>query len=246
MYKVFFSAFLSLLISPSLQAMETVSFPSEDGLVITADYYPAGKAPLIVLFHQAGWSRGEYREIAPKLNALGYACLAVDLRSGGKVNGVVNRTHERAVKMGLPTTYTDALADMRAALQYATGHLRHSRVIIWGSSYSSALVFVVAANHPKKVRALLSFSPGEYFTRLGKSARYIRDHAARVTAPVFITSAKKEKKNWLPIFNALPVNEKVQFIPQTDGQHGSRALWEKFPEHNAYWQAVQRFLNSLK
>ena len=24
-------------------------------------------APLVILFHQAGWSRGEYEEIAPKL-----------------------------------------------------------------------------------------------------------------------------------------------------------------------------------
>ena len=36
----------------------------------------------IVMFHQAGWSRGEYREIAPKLVAKGYRVLAVDQRAG--------------------------------------------------------------------------------------------------------------------------------------------------------------------
>ena len=54
---------------------------------------PAGlpaNAPVLVLFHQAGWSRGEYREIAPKLNELGYICLAIDQRSGKGVNGVAN------------------------------------------------------------------------------------------------------------------------------------------------------------
>ena len=53
-------------------------------------------APLIVLCHQAGGSRGEYREIAPRLNKLGYQCLAIDQRAGGQVKGVVNETYRAA------------------------------------------------------------------------------------------------------------------------------------------------------
>ena len=76
-----------LFLSPTSVASssETVTFPSEDGLLITADIhapYGNGEAPIIVLFHQAGWSRGEYAEIAPWLNTLGYNCMAVDQRSG--------------------------------------------------------------------------------------------------------------------------------------------------------------------
>ena len=69
---------------------DTIRFPSEDGLMVTADLYIEKNekdAPFIILYHQAGWSRGEYAQIAPRLNALGFNCLAVDLRSGGKVNG---------------------------------------------------------------------------------------------------------------------------------------------------------------
>ena len=48
---------------------ETIEFPSEDQLNLTADVYWADKEnkniPFICLFHQAGWSRGEYQEIAP-------------------------------------------------------------------------------------------------------------------------------------------------------------------------------------
>jgi len=50
-----------------------IEIDSLDGLKITADLYmkSSDKAqPFIVLCHQAGWSRGEYREIAPKLNAI--------------------------------------------------------------------------------------------------------------------------------------------------------------------------------
>ncbi|HID38382.1 MAG TPA: hypothetical protein EYP36_02570, partial [Calditrichaeota bacterium] len=97
---------------------KTITFPSLDSLEITADLYlPHGKtAPFIILYHRAHWSRGEYREIAPKLTEMGFNCLAVDQRSGSEVNGVKNETAARAVKLGKPTTYVDALQDMQAAL----------------------------------------------------------------------------------------------------------------------------------
>lgn len=71
---------------------QTVTFETEDGLVVTADVYVSQpeSAPFILLFHQAGFSRGEYRPIAPKLNELGFNCMAVDQRSGNMANGVVN------------------------------------------------------------------------------------------------------------------------------------------------------------
>ncbi len=226
---------------------QTIEFPSKDGLMITADYYPGpiSQAPMIILYHQAGWSRGEYREIAPKLNKMGYACLAIDQRSGGEINDVLNETHARAEEAGKDTGYLDAIQDMQSALDYSRDSLKATRVIIWGSSYSSALVFVIAARNPGKINAVLAFSPGEYFTRFGKSDHFIRDHAAKIKVPVFITSARSEKENWESIYKALPDARKMSFRPQTSGQHGSRALWEKFPEHRQYWTAVKTFLDKI-
>lgn len=243
MQKVFVLLFVTVL-GLSAADFKTIEFPSKDSLQITADFYPApiAGAPLIILFHQAGWSRGEYREIAPKLNKMGYACLAIDQRSGDEVNGVVNETHARAEEAGKDTGYLDAIQDMQAALNYARDSLNASRIIIWGSSYSSALVFVIAARNPGKINALLAFSPGEYFARFGKSNHFISDHAAEIKIPVFITSAKSEKENWEPIYKAVQDARKMSFRPQTSGQHGSRALWEKFPEHKEYWTAVKAFL----
>ena len=48
---------------------EAITFKSADNLLITADRYTphtSNTTPLIVLFHQAGSSRGEYNEIAPR------------------------------------------------------------------------------------------------------------------------------------------------------------------------------------
>ncbi len=230
--------------SPGMAA-ETITFPSLDGLEITADLYAphVDKAtPLIVLFHQAGWSRGEYKEIAPWLNTLGFNCLAVDQRSGHEVNNVVNATAARAKVAGKGTTYLDAQQDLVAALKYAHAHLATGKVIAWGSSYSAALVLVVTGEHPRLADGVLAFSPGEYFTKLGKSPDWVARTAARIKTPVFITSARSERDNWKPIYAAV-ITPKSSFVPNTKGNHGSRALWSKFEDSGVYRQAVALFLD---
>lgn len=240
---------LSLFCSLTLPALaakpKTITFPSEDGLEITADLYlhhKSRKAPLIVLCHQAGWSRGEYVEIAPKLNSLGFNCLAIDQRSGGTVNNVQNQTAKRAAAESKPTTYLDARPDIVAALKYARKNLTRGPLIAWGSSYSSALVLEIVGRNPKLADGVLSFAPGEYFTRFGKSGNWIAEGASQLKCPVFITSARNEAGQWSKIYDGIGSEKKTKFVPKSDGQHGSRALWERFPDSKEYWSAVILFL----
>ena len=229
--------------SAAERTFREVDFPTAGGIQAHADIYsPKKKAStLIVLFHQAGWSRGEYREIAPKLAELGYQVMAVDQRSGKAVNGVRNETHRRAIKKKASTDYLDAYADLQAALKYATEKLKPQRIIVWGSSYSAALVFRLAAEHPAEVTALLAFSPGEYFHK-GHGAQYVQTFAKRMKAPVFVTSSKAERDKAKLIFDAVPAEKKILFTPASLGQHGSRALWEKWADSDVYWAAVNAFL----
>jgi len=224
--------------------VETISFASKDGLEITADHYrsAAKGAPLIVLFHQAGWSRGEYGEIAPRLVALGYDCLAVDLRSGGVINDVVNQTNKRAKAAGKGTTYVDAEQDVVAALQFARKELKGKRVLAWGSSYSAALVLRTVAKHPELADACAAFAPGEYFQGDGKPADWIENSVGTLRCPAFVTSAGSERGNWAAMFAAIPDGKKQSFLPKTKGQHGSRALWRRFDDSGAYWDETEGFL----
>ncbi|WP_196891723.1 alpha/beta hydrolase [Aureivirga marina] len=223
---------------------QTIKFPSKDGIEIKGNLYMTNNKdnPFILLFHQAGYSRGEYLEIAPKLNALGYNCLAIDQRSGKEVNNVINETHLAAEKAGKPTKYPDALQDAQAAIDYVEKEFSPKELIIWGSSYSASLTFILGAEN-KNVDAILAFSPGEYFTYDGKT---ISDYASKVTVPVFITSAKNEEKSWKKIYEVIPSKDKVAFLPKGEGVHGSKALWEKQPDHQEYWDAVKNFLKSIK
>ncbi len=227
------------------KSFETITFPSADGLEITADVYAPHEdksTPFIVLCHQAGWSRGEYREIAPKLNELGFNCMAIDQRSGGGVNDVENLTVAKAKEADLETTFLDAQQDIVAALEYAHRELAEDKVILWGSSYSAALALVVAGEHNDLVDGVLSFAPGEYFARFGKSGDWVKTHAAQIADPAFITSARNEFQGWESIFEAIEGDAKQKFVPETKGNHGSRALWEKFDDHEAYWESVTAFL----
>ncbi len=221
---------------------ETLSITSTDDIELKAEFYNSDcdEKPLILLFHQAGYSRGEYREIGPKLNELGFCALAIDQRSGSKVNGIKNDAVEQAKKKGLKTDYVSAFADLEATLDYVLEkQLAPNGVILLGSSYSSSLIFVLASEHPEHVKGLAAFSPGEYFKYDG---RQISDFAKKVKCPVFITSAGNEKKNWEDIYDN--VNSKKQFyLPETKGYHGAKALWSTNEGNEKYWEALKVFLS---
>ncbi len=218
-----------------------VSFPSADGIIISADtYFQNDSFPWILLCHQAGYSRGEYRETAAKFKKLGFNCLAIDQRSGNEVNGVKNETAARAKAQGKPTEYLDAEQDIIAAVNYIF-ETSKKPIIILGSSYSAGLVLKIAVDNPK-IKAILSFSPGEYYgdkLNLSKSI-------STLDKPVFITSAKTETKAANEIFVSIHSDKKTIFIPMSPGVHASSCLWESTDDYREYWKAVSIFLMRLK
>jgi dienelactone hydrolase len=228
--------------APTPTDAREIHFPAGDGVTITADVYAPNppSAPFIVLFHQAGYSRGEYRTIAPRLNKLGFNAMAVDARSGEHVHGVGNETAASACELGKPTKYVDAIPDLEAAVVQART-MAQGKLIIWGSSYSSSLVLVLG--NELKADAVLSFSPGEYFEDQGKPKTWVADHAKSLAMPVFITSAKAEAGEVAPI--AAGIANVTTFVPQTAGHHGSSTLLPEQSDSEAYWTAVAAFLKQF-
>lgn len=221
---------------------ELINFESEDGLSITADLYThENKAdlPFIILFHQAGFSRGEYNETADKFLEMGFNCMAVDQRSGDQVNGVINETNKLAKEKGMPTEYMHAMPDIEAAIEFVKDSLEPESLYILGSSYSSVLSIIYAAQNPDAVDGVLAFSPGEYFAY---DDRTVADYAAELMTPIFITSAKSEYSNWKEIYGGIPDGDKLKFIPEVESIHGSRALWESTEGSKECWKAVKKFL----
>lgn len=156
-----FVAVLACAASVAPQSPRALHLTTSDGVRLTAyDFSVPAEAPrpYVLLFHQAGASAlGEYTPIVPRLVEAGYDVLAVDLRSGGGLFGGVNRTVE--ARGASEEDYCRALPDLNAALTWAREARTGSKPVLWGSSYSAALVIQLAATRPGEVQGVLSFSP---------------------------------------------------------------------------------------
>lgn len=217
---------------------KTRQFPSKDGLVITADEYavqnPKG---YLLLCHRSHFNRGEYREIAPRLNALGYSCLAIDQRSGMKVLGTTNETYLLAKQQGLQTGYLAAKPDIEAAVAYCYQQHNNQPIILVGSSYSASLAICIASEDSQKIAAVVAFSPGEYLKGVEVSKA-----AQKLAVPTLVLSAKAEAEDVTALLKDTNDTLVTQYKPHADGAHGARALWAKTPGNEEYWTALLDFL----
>lgn len=230
-----------IFLSVCIQAQTKISFPSKDGLDITADFYEGEKDnPYILLFHQAGSSRGEYKEIGKKLVQLGFNCLAVDLRSGKESNYVVNETAKLASEKGLAQEYIDTKQDIEAAIEYAF-EKNKKQVVLFGSSYSASLSLVLALKN-EKVQGVVAFSPGEFF----KPSLDINQEIKGFDKPVFIASSQREYPYVFEYDAPITSKSKTFFKPQNgQGEHGAKSLWKTCETNKEYWLALMLFLKQF-
>jgi pimeloyl-ACP methyl ester carboxylesterase len=222
---------------------EKIQFPSKDSLAITANlYHVADTAPVIVLCHQAGFNKFEYTGIAKKLKQAGYNCLAIDQRSGGGIVEELNETNIEAKKRNKGVDFLDAEQDIDAAVNFMSAKYKKP-VILWGSSYSSVLVLYVAIDNAN-VKAVIAFSPGDYFQ---KEKGSLKTKLSNFSKPMLLTSSKEESKELSEMISGLQLNEnQLQFIPDSTGYHGSRALWASSQNNEEYWNVITKFLEKVK
>lgn len=210
-----------------------------DGVEVAANLVrvPGRRRGTILLFHMAGSNYGEYSTIAPELHRRGFDTMATDQRSGGEGFG---RRNETAARLGHDPGFRAALPDLEAAVAWARDH-DTGPLLVWGSSYSAALVFFLAAAAQPPFAGLLAFSPGEYFAG-------VRQAAQRVACPVFVSSSADagEIEAAAGLLAVTQARLKRQFRPGA-GAHGSSLLRpDRNPRGAAQaWAAVDAFLNEV-
>ncbi|MBK5285892.1 MAG: dienelactone hydrolase family protein [Bacteroidia bacterium] len=224
-----------------IYAQQTITFSSFDGITITADLYEIDStSPVILLCHQARYSRGEYIETAKRLNKFGFNCLAIDQRSGKECNAVTNETAKVAASKNKPGNYIDAKPDIVAAIDFLYNKYNR-RIILIGSSYSASLALILSKEN-EKVCATAVFSPGEYFGDAISVGKII----AGLDKPVYVTSSLNESTAVTELMKDVVSKLKVQFIPTSQGNHGSRALWASNSNNQEYWITLMAFLSKVK
>jgi pimeloyl-ACP methyl ester carboxylesterase len=199
-----------------------VSFLASDSLKVTADLYLNDyNLPFILLFHRNGYSRGEYNGIADKLLNLDYNCLAVDLRSRGKL--------------------IDSRKDMKAAIDYA-GSINNKPVILFGSSFSSSLCMLEGMNN-ERVSAVVAFSPGEYF----EPEISVKKEIKNFNKPLFVSSSGNEYPYIMAMLEDIP--DSILTIYKYRGgnyTHGAKVLWESNNESRECWLELLMFFRKIK
>jgi len=223
-------------------AQQTITFESSDNLIVTADLYEQTKEqPYLLLFHQSGSSRGEYKEIIPKIKKLGFNCLVVDLRFGKEMNFVQNETSIAAKTAGVKISMIDAEKDIIAAIEYASKK-SNKPLVIMGSSYSASLCLKVAKDNPK-IKAVVAFSPGEFFL----PDLNIKNTIKGLQKPIFAASSQREFSFLKELFSDIGTEYKTLYQPtKGKGEHGAKALWANSDGSKEYWLNLMMFLNKHK
>ena len=203
---------------PALAIAQSVTLQAAGHVDVHGTLTPAkahaGKA-IALLFHQAHGNRHEYDAVVSSLTALGYDTLAIDQRSGGDLFGGTNQTVTGQGKSG---DYIDALPDLQAALGWARTQ-SYRTIVAVGSSYSSALVIVLAAKHPAGLSAIASFSPGEYFD----DKNLIKNAAAKVGVPFYITTDPQEASSVAEVLSKAH-GANIEHYKPAAGVHGASTL----------------------
>ncbi len=214
-------------------AADTVTTTTSDDVTIYGETWFGDldeSTPLVLLFHQGnGNARGEYPEIAAWLNESGFRAIAWDLRSGGDLFESTNRTVE-GLDPDVSTEYCDGYPDLEAALDYVVDRNLAETIVVWGSSYTGALVFQLAAGRPNDVSAVIAFSPASGGPMLNcRAAIWLAD----VLVPVSVYTPDREME--LP--HVLSQAEQLTFsgarvFTVDNGVHGSSMLVDERTQHD--------------
>jgi hypothetical protein len=235
-------AILTIACVLNSNAQQKVTFPADDGLKITADLYLKDyQLPFILLFHQGESSRGEYNEIAARLLKLEYNCLAVDLRSGEKMNYIENETASRAKENNFSHTYLDAQKDIKAAIMFVQKYNKKP-VILFGSSYSASLSLIIAQKNDN-VKAVIAFSPGEFF----RPEVIVKDAITGLSKPVFVSTSDIEYNYIEEMLSGVPeTNKHIYRPPEGKGVHGAKALWNVNESSDECWLELMLFFKRIR
>jgi hypothetical protein len=172
---------------------------------------------------------------------LEYNCLAVDLRSGEKMNYITNETALRAKENNFPHTYLDAQQDIKAAMKFVQKYNKKP-VILFGSSYSASLSLIIAQKSDN-VKAVIAFSPGEFF----RPEIIVKNAITGLSKPVFVSTSDIEYEYINEMLSEVPEgNKHIYRPPKGKGVHGAKTLWSANESSDECWLELMLFFKRIR
>ncbi|MES2679629.1 MAG: hypothetical protein V4635_07075 [Bacteroidota bacterium] len=215
-------------------------FFSRDSVKICYDeYFSSKKAPVILLCHRQGYSRGEYPEIAKKIKGLGYNCIAFDHRNGDTCNGVANETMRDAKSSKKLTTWARAETDIEDATIFFNNKYQ-KKLIVLGSGHSSSVILKLAKKDNSKIKALICFSPGEY------SESYSLEQELKGLNTIALIYASNDEMKAVEQCTSGLLNRRTFHPLFSTGEYGASVLWNSSASSAEFWNDLYAQLGFLK
>jgi len=236
-----FATILPKALNAQVIRKTSVTFKASDGLLVSADLYQSKKSnPYIVLAHTELSCKSEFDSIVSRFIKMNYNCLAVDLRSGSDIGFYKNETANRAKEEGFLCSLDGGILDLEAAINYIF-ELSGKKVNVFGSGASASIALIVAYDN-ENIKAVVAFSPGEYF----EPDYQLKSILANYPKPVFVACTTSEYA-YLSEIEGFPDAHKILFKPATgEGLHGTKALFRENPSRDEYWLSLLIFFKSFQ
>ena len=149
--------------------VQTVNFPTDDGVSIVATYYTPSKAisnnttttPTVILLHMLGKDRSTWNTFASTLSQKeGYAVLSIDLRGHGE-SVKQNNGNALSFQSFTPDDYNKMVLDVKAAKQFliTNKNANPNNISIVGASIGANVAINYAALDPT-TKSVVLLSPG--------------------------------------------------------------------------------------
>ena len=157
------------------------------------------------------------------------------------MNYITNETAARAEVENIPHSYVDARKDIDAAMNYVQKYNKKP-VILFGSSYSASLSLVIAQRNDE-VKAVIAFSPGEFF----RPEIIVKDAISGLSKPIFVSSSDIEYKYIEEMLSGVPdTNKHIYRPPEGKGVHGAKALWNSNESSDECWLELMLFFKRIR
>ncbi len=235
MVKRFYLTIGLLLALQAVFSQKVVNFKTKDEVTLYAyDYHISDSLPYVILLHSESGSKMEYKDIAYKIAKLGYNCLAIDMRTGN------NETSAEYKKTHPDPQPIDAQKDIEAAITFAFKKSQQP-VILFGTGFSASLAMLTAKGNDS-IKAVIAFSPGEYFLPTLK----VEDQLAGYHKKTFVACSQMEYPYIEQLISKADSSKITLFKPGTgQGAHGIKALSTKSDGYKEYWLAVYLFFKKI-
>lgn len=182
--------------------MEEITFKTEDGVEISANYFKPKKehSPVFLLLHMMPSTKESWNSFATLLQENGFAVLAIDLRGHGK--SIDKNGSQLDYKEFKDPEHRESMKDIAAAKEYLSGmkNIDLSRMAIVGASIGANLA-LWQASIDKDVKLLILLSAGLNYRGIEAA-----NLAPEYSGPVYLlacegdTNAANSSRDLLNIF----------------------------------------------